>query len=683
MGPGKLFWLALAAAPAPVLAQATADAGSTVSTVVVTADKAGLLERRAGNVVLGLDKPLGQTPRAATVVSDTILQRYGAQTVDDLVALSPGAFTASYYGVAGALNLRGTLAETYFRGFKLVEDRGTYTTPIDDAAEVDIVRGPPSPIYGAGKVGGFLNIVPKTAEDERPGLDRPTGEISAEVGSYQLKDFTAQGATPVRVGALDGGVYAYGDYYDAHSYYHGIYPSRQTAELAGTLDLTHGWRLEGGALYLHEDGDIQTPGWNRLTQDLIDNGTYLTGRNTTLVDTNHDGRLEPGEVGPGPASSYPYGTTILQFVGGGAKPVADPRFVLDTGVGTTQLSPKTVFVSDADFSHTDTHVYYADLDKQVSSDSDVKFQLFFNDLDNKRFVSYGFPAWYRTYVTEARVPYRVKLSAPGGWLSADTVVGVDYRYTQAHRQESFDSGLIAVDRRDLAFGPTATDIFDSPFQNSPGGIGWETDIRSRERDAGGFATTDIAVAHRLDLVLGGRYDAFNVESRDNGVYSFTPPNQGTLRAGHGKGTYSASLTYKLPLGLIPYATYASDAALELNQASDIPTSAIASGGWLSQVQPARGGDQVQRAARGAGGGGGRLSPDPHPVRRLQLRGPGHGRQGHGGGAALGDHPQPQLHLRRRHPAHEVKGPDDSEVLIPPSDRSACRTWTAMAAPTSR
>ncbi len=672
MGTGKLFGIAVALAapgiaaaeaPAPQAgapSDAPAPGAATVQTVVVTRDKAGLLDRQAGATVLGLDKPLLETPRSATTVSDTTLQRYGVQTVDDLVALAPGAFTASYYGVPGALNLRGTLAETYFRGFKLIENRGTYSTPIGDASQIDVVRGPPSAIYGAGKVGGFLNLVPKTAEDQKGLLTEPTGEVTATLGSYQLKDFTAQGGAPVKLGELDGGVYGYGDYYDAHSFYRGIYPRHQLLELTSDLNLPDGWRLEGGGYYFHEDGAVQTPGWNRLTQNLIDNGTYITGRNTTLVDSNHDGRLEPNEVGPG---AYPFGASILQFVGGKTVPAPDPRFVLDSGVGTTQLSPRDVFVSDADFSHTNTELYYVDLGKSFSRDSDLKFQLFYNNLDNQRFVSYGFPAEYRTSVAEARIPYRFKLSALDGWITAATVVGLDYRYTEAHRMETFNSGLIAVDRRDLSAGPTPTDIFDSPFDQSPGGIGWETNVHSRERDAGAFFTTDIAMARRLDVILGARYDFFNVESRDTGILAFEPP--GTLRAGQGKATWSASVTYKLPYGLIPYVTYAEDAALEVNQAGDIPTSVIAAGGWLSKSDLHEAGVKFSEL-RGALVG----SVDVYRQTRSQLAGFNSAVQG-----TVGKGVEAELRwLTTKNLSFtfagdvqhtEVKGPDDSAVLVTP------------------
>ena len=294
----------ISAAPTPA-----AIATPPIQEIVVTADRVGLLEKKPSATVFGLGKPLLETPRSATFVSDVTIQRYGATSVNDLIAIAPGSFTASYYGVPGSLNLRGTLAENYFRGFKRIEDRGTYSTPIGDAAEIEIVRGPPTPIYGPGKVGGFLNFEPKTAEDEGKFPAQPTGEATLTYGQYNLYQGTLQGGAPVTLGPVQGGVYGYGEASSAHSYYHGIYPSHQMLELSSDLDFGSGWSAALGGMYYHDDGDIQTPGWNRLTQNLIDNGTYITGRNTVLVDSNHDGRLEPGEVQPG--GVYPFGTSLL------------------------------------------------------------------------------------------------------------------------------------------------------------------------------------------------------------------------------------------------------------------------------------------------------------------------------------------------------------------------------------
>src|SRR5665213_2721020 len=97
---------------------AVARADETIETVTVTGDRVHLIETQPDDTALGLNKPLIETPRAITVVSDTTIERYGVTGVDTLTAITPSAYTASFYGVEGAVNLRCTLAESYFRGFK-------------------------------------------------------------------------------------------------------------------------------------------------------------------------------------------------------------------------------------------------------------------------------------------------------------------------------------------------------------------------------------------------------------------------------------------------------------------------------------------------------------------------------------------------------------------------------------
>jgi iron complex outermembrane receptor protein len=112
------------------------------------------------NSVFGLDTPLPEIPRSISVVPAEMMTRYDIQTVNDLVTASPGSFTGSYFGVPGALFIRGEAGDNFYRGFRRVENRGNYETPVADAEELEIVKGPPSPIYGGGKVGGYLNYTP-------------------------------------------------------------------------------------------------------------------------------------------------------------------------------------------------------------------------------------------------------------------------------------------------------------------------------------------------------------------------------------------------------------------------------------------------------------------------------------------------------------------------------------------
>ena len=611
-GASSLALIACGAAQAADPAPAGAPPGAaTTAEVVVTSDKAGLLERRPNDTVLGLTKPLIDTPRAASLVSDTTIERYGIKTINDFVAVSPSSYTASFYGVPGSLNIRGTLADNYFQGFRLIENRGTYTTPIGDAAQIDVVRGPPSPIYGPGKVGGFLNFVPKSAQTE--GLTRPTGEAEITGGSYGLFDLSGQFGQPLKLGPYDAGLYLYGDFNAGGSFYKGINPQRGNVEASFNLDLPDRWIFTTDVMVYGSQGDVQTAGWNRLTQNLIDNQLYVTGRNTALQNTPGVPYLTPAQTVP-PSSVVAFGpypnifTANFAFTnfGGGlyyqlpiSFPIGDNRFVLDTpGAGTlAKLSPRDVYIGPQDFSDTLTGAVVASLEKQVTDDSTLKLQLFFNGLENRRYVSYGFPAWLRADTGEVRATYDFKLGDPDR-VGADTIVGISDRYYSGRDMQSFNSGLIALDRRDLTVGATPTDSMCDPLTAGITGdqvptncMGWENDIHSRQNDAGVFFTTDISAGKRLDLVLGGRYDWYDITSSDTGILPFEATGPASASKGH--FTYTASLSYKLPWGLMPYITYAQDAALEVQQAGDVRPADILSGGWLSQSSLTEGGVKFQ------------------------------------------------------------------------------------------
>lgn len=548
--------------------------------LVLARDKAGLLERQPSDTVFGIDKPLIETPRSASLVSDLTLERFGIETLDGVSTVSPGTHTASFYGVPGALNIRGTLAENYFRGFKRVENRGTYSTPIGGAARIEVLRGPPTPVYGAGKVGGLVNFIPKSARDEGRFLAAPEGEVTATFGSYNKKLVTGQFGAPVSLGAAQGGVYVYGEVEDSHSYYRGVYPRRWLIELSADFDLGNGWSTAFGGMGFHSDGDVQTPGWNRLTQDLIDNRIYITGRDTSLVDVDGNGRLTPNEVG-----FYPY-ASALYLVGGGTNAL----HTLDTGVGATKLNRRTVYISPDDFSKTTTGTLYFDLAKDLGGDRTLKLQLFHDRQDNERFVSYGYPSAIDARVSEARVTLALPTAA--GSVTARTLVGASHRWFEGRRRESYNSGLIALDRRDIAFGATATDTIDSPFTDEPGDVGlrWENDNRSDWKQSGVFFTSDIE-AGRWNLILGGRYDHYEVESQDTGFLSYTIG--GRQADDRNKATWNASLTYKAPFGLMPYISYAKASALEMSQAGDIAPSLVADGSWLSNSDLAETGVKFQ------------------------------------------------------------------------------------------
>jgi iron complex outermembrane receptor protein len=90
----------------------------------------------------------------------------------------------------------------------------------------------------------------------------------------------------------------------------------------------------------------------------------------------------------------------------------------------------------------------------------------------------------------------------------------------------------------------------------------------------------------LNLILGGRYDAYNVRSVDQGVEAFEPASG---RGNKGIFTYSASLSYHSPIGLVPYVTYAKNAAVEIGQADQVSTALFAGKAFVSDSYLTEGG----------------------------------------------------------------------------------------------
>ena len=142
---GLAFSIAFAA---PCQGSSEVDASDrAIEEIVVTADL-GSMPGSDVSTVFGFDKSILETPRSASTVTDEMMSRFIVSDIDELIALAPGSFTQSFFGVAGTLDIRGTTGETYFRGIRRLDNPGNYPTPIAASSRVDIVRGPHRPFTG-------------------------------------------------------------------------------------------------------------------------------------------------------------------------------------------------------------------------------------------------------------------------------------------------------------------------------------------------------------------------------------------------------------------------------------------------------------------------------------------------------------------------------------------------------
>ncbi|MGJ8563105.1 MAG: TonB-dependent siderophore receptor [Alphaproteobacteria bacterium] len=545
-------------------------------TIVVTGtrlDPLNRLQKSPTESLTGLSLSLLETPRSASRISETTIDRYGMENVDDLLAAVPGTFTASFFGVPGNLNVRGTLADTYFQGFKRIENRGNYSSNLSAASYVEVLRGPASPIYGPGKVGGLLNFVPNTARgDDMAYVEAIEGSIAATTGSYDKAVLSGDLSIPIG----QGGFHLFGEYEDSGSYYDNIDPEHLNLQATYVGDITDEWSVEFNAMYFDESGQIQTPGWNRVTQDLIDNGTYITGRDTDIRDLDGDGYLSYAEIDSAVGASY--GTSnlrqIAEFYGSN-----QPEFALDEGVGTVQLDGSKILADKGDYNNTTTHTAYAGLERRIGETGKLSFQAFLDKMENERFNSFGFAADYESQAEELRASYAFE----GNWkdfLTANSVAGFGFRHHKAKQYESFLSGYIASDRRDLSFGATANDRILAPNIDAQGNPLWDSRYDMEWTSKSAFVVSDIALYDRLSLLAGWRYDYFDAEAINTGETVFGVADT-LVEDSKGVQSWSLSLRYETPMGITPYVTFADSRSLESTQTGGISTGTISANLFVS------------------------------------------------------------------------------------------------------
>jgi iron complex outermembrane recepter protein len=522
------------------------------------------------NSVFGIDAPLAEIPRSISVVPSEMLTRYDIKTVNDVVAATPGSFTGSYFGVPGALFIRGEAGDNFYRGFRRVENRGNYQTPVDDAEELEVVKGPPSPNYGGGRVGGFLNYTPKSARSTTAKwLEHPTGKITLTYGSYDEKQGSVEFGSPFKLGQHRGGFYTFFSAEDSKSYYKGISNRSKLGQIAFDMELPKKWRVEFGMQGFA--GSLpQNIGWNRVTQQLVDSGTYLAGTPAVNLAGNSY-NLNPSNFQPAELLNFAYTANYASIF------LASPQaalFALDPKtIHTVHLNNDQIFIDSSDFSGATTYTGYFDLVRDFKDGVSLKNQTFYDSLDHQKFSTYGFGANYTPSVIENKTSFEYYFKA-SKWLRAQTISGFSYRHSSGTAGEERTLQQV-IDRRDLSIGAQPNDRFAGVF-NTNGVWGYNYYQQGTYGDAGLFGLGSFTLFDKLTILQGIRYDHYTPDyiGQDNG--------EGLTRAkdsGHAV-TYNTSISYRLPFHISPYFTNATSRYLDLGQGGELDYSQVLNHTWI-------------------------------------------------------------------------------------------------------
>ena len=241
------------------------------SDVAVSADLQHLLPN-GSSAAAGFDKPLLETPRAVSYISDETIELFSLSAVENLLRVVPGVYTTTRFGIQGAVDIRAVPADTYFRGMKRLTLQGHGRSVLAAMDGIEVVRGPPSPLYGMGKIGGYTNFEPKSARAKTGAYLSDTQGFTQVVWG---EDMRREGSFGVGgpLSALErfdkrGGYYVYGLLEDSGSYTDGVPVKQQLLQAAMTIDDFAGpLRLETGANYQVSRTAGALTG--RFTQDLV------------------------------------------------------------------------------------------------------------------------------------------------------------------------------------------------------------------------------------------------------------------------------------------------------------------------------------------------------------------------------------------------------------------------------
>jgi len=168
--------LAVAAAlPVPLAAQDNDDS------ILVTAEREQVLisEAPTGSR-LGLS--ILETPATVSVVTGEDLRARGDMSIIEAASRAPGVTNDANPGNAGlsfamrGFSGQGSVLQLY-DGVRLMPNNGSISFPTDpwNVERIEVVSGPASVLFGQGAMGGVVNVIPRSPNQERT-------EIDAEIG---------------------------------------------------------------------------------------------------------------------------------------------------------------------------------------------------------------------------------------------------------------------------------------------------------------------------------------------------------------------------------------------------------------------------------------------------------------------------------------------------------------------
>ena len=194
---------------------------------------------------------------------------------------------------------------------------------------------------------------------------------------------------------------------DSGSYYANTTRTQGIVQASFNVDFDVVELQFGGMYHQHQGNEVA--GWNRITQELIDDGIYVTGSPQAL-DVNGDGfvshqefdvdgdgfsDLNPFAAGltPGSNALVRNGRIVRRYIAGSVRTLVfgcRPELLTLRNVGTARIDGSQVVVDKADVQDSEVTTLYFDVIYLGEGGWEWRNQMFFETYDVVTEVAYGF-----------------------------------------------------------------------------------------------------------------------------------------------------------------------------------------------------------------------------------------------------------------------------------------------------
>jgi iron complex outermembrane receptor protein len=474
---------------APVTSTAPGKATVDLDEIVVNGIKRGdliLPTTVTSGSAYGLDLGVMDTPRNNTVLSKTQLDTLNVQNPGGFSALTSSAYSDAAFGQPNVPRIRGQYADMFYNGMRDSFTLNGYGAPVSFIMvdSIDIVKGPASVQGGPGAgVGGAIDITTKM-----PSFDAFIGSAQAEFDSQEKRivGFDIGGPlSPDFAGRLAV------TSNDSGSYYTDMYFHQQQLYAAGIWRVNPDYTISVNGSFV-DTRYRENDGINRVNQNLIDNGTYLTG--TPITDI--------GGIGT----------------------------VLDLN-GTTKLGRRTIIDEpDGNGAHAQKIMLQAIQNLHVNDNLDITNNTFYSYLNRyNQAMDYYADSAIGSFSIENKTDF--KLNFTSSFAKNDIDAGFTFRYLHVKDIQNYSNEPVSV--FDLSLDPSTwvfpasaqassagAVLYNAAFGHQQWGVASDNSILPGQSVLDNLRDVAVFLEHRMEfspqwsLLYGVREDAVQINESD-------------------------------------------------------------------------------------------------------------------------------------------------------------------------